>query len=185
MQQVEPMVWSPCSRSRQLCRRQDDLLHRRERLSHGLLTLTTHRRGIVHAWRIIFLPCHSCLLSGGEFEMFFRRSITSFSASICNSAPVVVGGHLKWTPQRPCLGNEIALAMAFCHIAPQCILMIGATCRNTALQDSHSDTSLIRVNAHWLPRLPCLDPPCFLNNQPQFPLLVKILFHSGFLFPSS
>lgn len=58
-----------------------------------------------------------------------------------NSDWVVVGGHLKWTPQRPCLGNEIALAMAFCHVAPQCILMISGTWRGTSLQDSHSDRS--------------------------------------------
>lgn len=80
------------------------------------------------------LPCHFCLLTGGKSEMlfFFPLSIMPFSPSKCNSDWVVVGGHLKWTPQRGCLGNEIAFAMAFCYVAPQCILMISGTWLSTA-----------------------------------------------------
>lgn len=99
------------------------------------------------------------------YVFFFLITLLSFSK--CNSDWVVVGGHLKWTPQRPCLGNEIALAMAFCHVAPQCILMISGTWRSTALQDSHS---LIRLASHSLSLsvicLLCLFPACFLISLP-------------------
>lgn len=125
--------------------------------------------GIMYSWHFIFsvLPCHFCLLTGGESEMLvFFFSIMPLSPSKCNSDWAVVGGHLKWTPQRPCLGNEIALAMAFCHVAPQRILMTTGTWLSTALQDSHSDTSLIRLAAHSLSLsvicLLRLFPACFL-----------------------
>lgn len=85
------------------------------------------------------------------FFLFFSNHIVFSLQTQLSLIRVVVGGHLKWTPQRPCLGNEIASDMAFCHVSPQCILMIcGAGC-SVALQDSRSDTSLIRIAAHSLP----------------------------------
>ncbi len=131
--------------------RHDNLLCWRERFRHGLQRLSSHWRGnrVFMAFYIFsvaasFLPFNWWQV----WNVFF--SITLFSPSKCNSDWVVVGGHLKWTPQRPCLGNEIACDMAFCHVAPQCILMISSTWHSSALQDSHSDTRLTRLTAHSL-----------------------------------
>lgn len=61
--------------------------------------------GIVHWWHFIFsVPlCHFGLLPGGKFWNVF--SFSQFSLSKQNSDSVVVGGLLKWTPQRPLLGK--------------------------------------------------------------------------------
>lgn len=109
--------------------------------------------GIMHSWHFMFSvpPCHFCLLTGGKFEMVFFLFLNHVVFFLQTQFRVMVRGHLKWTPQRPCLGNEIALDMAFCHVPPLCILIICGTWRSAALKDSHRDTSLIRLTAHSLP----------------------------------
>lgn len=112
--------------------RRGDLLHRRERLSHGLqrLSTTLERESCIHDI-LYFLSVGVSFLPFNWWQVC-PPPIMPFSPSKCNSDWVVVGGHLKWTPQRVCLGNEIALAMAFCYVAPQCILMISGTWHSTA-----------------------------------------------------
>lgn len=118
MQQVELMSWSPCSSPYDCCERWDDVLHWRQGLSRGLQRLSPHWRGnhvCMTFYIFSVLPCHSCILTLWNVWVFFFFPPQSggFAPSKCNSDWVVVGGHLKWTPQRPCLGNEIAFALAF------------------------------------------------------------------------
>lgn len=117
--------------------------HRRQRLSCGLQEIE-HLNLPFMICIFSALLCHFCLSTGVQvrFILFW----IFFFVSKYNSDCVGVGGYLKWTPQRACLGNEIALAVAFCHVAPPCILMMSGS---TALQDS---LSLIRLapHSHWL-----------------------------------
>lgn len=151
MQQVELMLWNPCSSPHDCCLRRHNLLHWREWLSHGLPRLSIHWRGnrafmtfYVFGAAVSFLPFNWWQV-WNVFFLFLNHVVFSLQTQF----RVMVGGHLKWTPQRPCLGNEIALDMAFCHVPPLCILMICGTWHSTALKDSH--TSLIRLTAHSLP----------------------------------
>ena len=142
--------------------------------SKGLQRLSTHWRG-----NHVFMTFYNFSIAVSILLFNWWQvsknplppSIIPLSPSECNSDWVVVGGHLKWTPQRPCLGNEIALAMAFCHITPQCILMISGTWCSIALQDLHSSTSTIRLRISLSPSVTChlhLTSACFLINLPEF-----------------
>lgn len=177
MQQVAWMLWRPCSSLHDCRQRQGNLPYRRERLSCGWQSRKyTHWRGkhVFMKFYTLVLLCHFCLLTGGELDTLPPPSslppqIATHFPSKCNSDSVVVGGQWKWTPQRLGLGNEIALTMALCHVAPRCILMISGMWRSTTLQDSYRAMSLIRLSTHSLSlsvivlfRLFPVFPACFL-----------------------
>ena len=104
---------------RHCCQRRDDVLNGRERLS----LQSTHLRG--ESWHFMFsvLLCRFCILTGGQVWNVFPFFFFPFSQSCRSLLPNAIQTELClegiWneTPQRPCLGIEIALAMAFCHVA--------------------------------------------------------------------